>query len=250
MDRKRLADRTKHKENRLEGKNRLERIENEVSEIKAGLQSMMQQLQSMQAQHSAPALFGHEASTAHGPAMLGPSVTHAAAAAHLGSMQFTTQHAFTPWPSLSPSTSSPWPWASAAANPATRLWTHVPRRDEMAKVINCRCGLQHLDRFDTIDQCNVTTLYQHHIAFAPQSPTPAEARSQGQGQSSLSMSSSPSSSFELPRNPSLPAMMLHSPEENLATYFITGFLREYRNKSMEQLLAFYLLGYRYMRVSS
>jgi prolipoprotein diacylglyceryltransferase len=94
-------------------------------------------------------------------------------------------------------------------------------------LINCRCGSQHLDRFDSLDQCNVTTFYQHQIAF----PT------------------TQSSPEILPRTPSLPSMMLHTMDENIVTFLITGFLRQYKFKGIEQLLSFYLLGYRCMRVS-
>ncbi|KAJ4301985.1 hypothetical protein N0V88_002116 [Collariella sp. IMI 366227] len=41
--------------------------------------------------------------------------------------------------------------------------------------------------------------------------------------------------------------MLHSTDENIATFLMTGFLRQYKNKGIEQLLSLYLMGYRYMR---
>ncbi|KAK3897561.1 hypothetical protein C8A05DRAFT_38886 [Staphylotrichum tortipilum] len=148
LEQKRLADRIKHRENRHENKNRLDKMESDIAEIKFTLQALV---------------------------------------------------------------------------------THLQARVPKPKLLNCQCGSQHLDRFDCVDQCNITTFYQHQIATFP---------------TTITRSLTPGI---LPRNPSLPSMMLHTMDENIATFLITGFLRQYRNKGIEQLLSFYLLGYRYMR---
>lgn len=175
LNKKRLADRNKHRENRQEQKRRLASIENDLAEIKAALQKLTL--------------------TPHVETPIGSLVAANA------------------WGTFNPLHST---------LEATKLWPQTPATD--VKLVNCQCGLQHLDRFDLVDACSMTTVYQRQTTI-------------------------PWSSFAIPRNPSLPSAMLHSTDENLATFLITGCLRQYKLKSMEQLLSLYLLGYRYMRVS-
>lgn len=77
-----------------------------------------------------------------------------------------------------------------------------------------------------MDDCDVTTLYK----------------------SRTSLHHDVDALGELPRNPSLSAMMLETAGDNAATFFITGFFRSYGTKNIEQILGGYFLGYRYMRV--
>ncbi|KAH7112319.1 hypothetical protein B0J13DRAFT_534098 [Dactylonectria estremocensis] len=207
LNQKRLADRVKHRENRHENKQRIERIENDIADIKASLQSLTHLFQATPA---SPA-----ATTTEPVLSLVPG---------LGELSGSVPSASPLFLHLSPQHHPAFSAATLASASATRFWRGMPLPDS-TKIINCRCGSQHFDRFDTIDYCTITALYQWQTTF-PTGQHVAEA---------------------LPRNPSLPAMMLHSMEENTATSFITGFLRQYRSKSIEQLMGFYLLGYRYMR---
>ena len=217
MNQKRLADRIKHRENRQENKNRLDKIENDISDIKCALQSLTHLLQAPIPALEPPGLphpNRQESALAPSPrsnrgAFLDTSTPtpHLLPVPHISPAYAFGQHAS--WP-IAPSTRTTMSW----------------RRIE-SKLLNCQCGEPHYDQFDCIDQCTITTFYQHQVAF-PAMRGPA---------------------VFLPRNPSLPAMMLHDMEENVATFLITGFLRQYRNKGIAQLLGFYLLGYRYMRVS-
>lgn len=108
----------------------------------------------------------------------------------------------------------------------TKLWS--PQPTVQPGLVDCQCGSQHVDRFISIDSCPMTAMYRHQASFASPSNQGAP----------------------IPRNPSLPSMLLHRMDENLATLLITGCLRQYKLNSMEQLLSFYLLGYRYIRVGS
>lgn len=218
MNQKRLADRIKHRENRQENRTRMDKIENDISDIKSALQGLTLHLQAPTAALAPPALphtHRQDFALAASPrSNRGTSFeTSLSPTQHfLPVPQVASGHAFgqqAPW-SLTPSTHTTMSW----------------RRIE-SKLLNCQCGSPHYDQFDCIDQCTITTFYQHQISF-PVMRGPAGF---------------------LPRNPSLPAMMLHDMEENVATFLITGFLRQYRNKGIAQLLAFYMLGYRYMRVS-
>ncbi|KAL2113929.1 hypothetical protein VUR80DRAFT_1782 [Thermomyces stellatus] len=217
MNQKRLADRTKQRENRHENKRRLEKIENDISDIKSALQSLTLPLQAPNpglAPQGLPHSNRQELALGASPrsscggfgASLSPtppllSVPHIspghAFEQHVSSSYAPTHHTAMSW-----------------------------RRIE-SKLLNCQCGFPHYDQFDCIDQCTITAFYHHQVAY-PTLRSPAGF---------------------LPRNPPLPAMMLHDTEENVATFLITGFLRQYRNKGIEQLLGFYLLAYRYMRVS-
>ena len=206
-------DRVKHRENRHENKIRLDKIEGDIADIKSTLQALVLHLQS---QFPLPALPGPSmiACPSHQepePLWLRHGAFHDSAHLGLGD-QISESQAWASWP------------RSSGNN---RLWTPIPCIE--SKLIDCRCGSQHLDRFDCLDQCHVTTFYQHQIAFPTMRSTP------GMG--------------ILPRNPSLPSMMLHAADENTATFLLTGFLRQYKYKGIEQLLSFYLLGYRHMRVS-
>lgn len=222
LEQKRLTDRVKHRENRLENKNRLEKIEGDIADIKATLQGLAVHLQA----HASPPqpsvitspdlqqLLSLEPSAkpAHGSFFDEPTSIIPYVDTHL-------------WPANKMLTPLPPSSAWGCGHPTPEVWTRISAIQP--KVVDCQCGSQHLDRFDTLDQCNMTTLYQRQIAFPT---TTSHARI-------------------FPRTPSLPSMMLHSMDENIATFLITGFLRQYRNKGIEQLLSFYLLGYRHMRVS-
>lgn len=225
LEQKRLTDRLKHRENRVGNKNRLEKIESDIADIKATLQGLALRLQS-QAPHEPPPFSSPDFRQL---VSLDPPVGKPSHGTYHDEGTFITSPflaATNLWPegeTLSPQSpwSSAWVWWHSAPEPWARTSAIQPN------VIDCRCGTQHLDRFDTIDQCNMTTLYQCQISF------PAMT-----GHARI-----------LPRTPSLPSMMLHTMDENIATFLITGFLRQYRNKGVEQLLSFYLLGYRHMRVS-
>ena len=225
LEQKRLTDRLKHRENRQENKNRLEKIEGDVADIKATLQGLALHLQS-QAPPQPPSFI--TSPDLRQLISLETPAKSSNGALHDGNTSVTPPFLADThlWPendvlTPQPPWSSGWSWGHATPE----LWTRISVIEP--KVINCQCGSQHLDRFDTIDQCTMTTLYQRQIAF----------------------SASPNQARILPRTPSIPSMMLHTMDENIATFLITGFLRQYKNKGIEQLLSFYLLGYRHMRVS-
>ncbi|KAL6851245.1 hypothetical protein ACO1O0_008373 [Amphichorda felina] len=246
LNQKRLADRLGHKERRKEHKQRIGKIEDDISDIKSTLQALTLHLRALAPAPTAslppPGLTpapGRQAVSRENSGSLmtrlsgGPS-TLAASASASGLGLFAPAS----WPTVSSSsasTSSPqnqgpgfFPTSSSSpsstANYAS-MWSSLPAPPESMKILNCRCGLQHPDSFNCMDSCNITTVYQRHTAFPP----------------------NPSLGGGLPRNPSIPAMMLHTMDENLATFFITGFLRNFSHRSLEQLLGFYLIGYRYMR---
>lgn len=174
LNKKRLADRNKHRENRQEQKSRLASIESDIADIKSALQKLT----------VIPRI---EAPTATLADTNGWDISH----------------------------------TTPSSLQATMLCPHVPATD--SRVVSCQCGFQHLDRFDMLDICSMTILYQRQTT-------------------------SPWGSIAIARNPSLPSAMLHSTDENLATFLITSCLRQYKLKSIELLLGLYLIGYRYMRV--
>lgn len=226
LKQKRLTDRLKHRENRIENKNRLENIESDIADIKATLQSLALHLQSQAPTESPPLIPSQnlQKQLAQNPQKKPTNGTYHDEPTSITPPFLAATHL---WPGdetlmLQPPWPPAWSWEHSIPVPWTRTSAIQP------KVIDCRCGSQHFDRFDTLDQCDMTTLYQRQIAF-PAMPSHARI---------------------LPRTPSLPSMMLHSMDENIATFLITGFLRQYRNKGVEQLLSFYLLGYRHMRASA
>lgn len=221
MNHKRLADRLGHKERRKEQKQQIGKTEDDIADIKASLQALTLQLQSLPSVPAAPTPAARQ-DMSLGYAGSGSSMT-----------TLSRESTLAPLPGW-PFTSSPQSHglgismtpSTPIAAPSADMWSFLSRSDS-TKILNCRCGLQHPDRFDCLESYDVTNVYRQHTVF-PQSPNPARA---------------------LPRNPSLPAMMLHSMDENPATFLITGFLRQFGHRSLEQLLGFYLMGYRYMRVS-
>lgn len=217
LDRKRIADRKKHRENRHETKNRLERIEADVAAIKKSLEGLTFQLQ-------APA---HGLPLAAAPIcqdVCDPSLVPALEAPQ------TTPQLSPQWqlgynhPGLISGMAPP---LSVLSHTTLGQWRYPPGPTS-PRTMDCRCGTQHLDRFDCLDHCTVTVDYQRIMTCPQHVGEVASAQ---------------------PRNPSLAAMILQSLDENIITFFITGFLRQCKIKSMEQLLGFYFLGYRYMRVS-
>jgi hypothetical protein len=210
LNQKRLADRIKHKENRHEGKQRLERMESSISGIQSKLDDLALQLQSLPRALTAPV---------SSPPVLDPGQEALHTAYSPGDPPKFSSNASLPWSGLAPTPSRP------TANNATKIWGYVPSEPGPTRLLDCRCGLQHPDHFNCLESCNVTALYRGHVGDTVGSTSP------------------------FPRNPSLPSMMLHQGDENMLTFFITGCLQQCRTKSIEQLLGFYLLGYRYMRVS-
>jgi hypothetical protein len=225
LDQKRLTDRIKHRENRQDSKRRLERMERDIAEIKAAVGALTLRSQPTTVHQSvsqvsstlppspppplAPTSFMFANGIAHGMA----------SASYSAHSNFFSSLPQPPQPGASVLTSPP--------TPITRLWpTTVASEPGPTKLVNCRCGSQHLDRFDSLEQCNVAALYTLQLAMPHMQAAPGP----------------------LPRTPSLPSMLLlRTPEENVATLLITGFLQQYKSKSIEQLLGSYLLGYRYMR---
>lgn len=95
------------------------------------------------------------------------------------------------------------------------------------RVLDCRCGFKHSDHFDSLERCSVTNLYQANVAFPHSLQT----------------------TNNMPRNPPLPSMMLHSDGDNFVTSLITPFLRDMKaDGPIETLLGAYLFAYRLMRV--
>jgi hypothetical protein len=217
LHQKRVADRVKKGENRLQHKHRLERIEADIIDIKHSLQNLALHLQKL------PQALTPICATPTAPpkSVVNPLLD-------LGPMPITitppTLHQKSSFSIHLANTSNMCPVQASSC-----LTTSAQGQGayEATKLINCRCGSEHFDRFDSLDTCNVTILYQGQIT----------------------LSSNPNAIGGIPRNPSVPAMLLHSMEENIITFLITGFLRQYKVKTMAQLMGFYLLGYRYMRVS-
>ena len=223
LNQKRLADRLKHRENRQENKQRLEKIENDISDIKSALQSLAHQFQAQPGALAPPGLphtHPHRQEPTLQPfPLLGQQIPFDSPA--LDSAALLSAPQLGPGGQGSEQGQQSW-WPMAHSPHTEMMWRQVESR-----FINCQCGHVHADQFDCIDRCTVTSFYQHQVAF-PGMHEPSGLT---------------------PRNPSLPSMLLHNMDENVATFLITGFLRQYKNKGIEQLLSFYLLGYRYMRVS-
>lgn len=220
LQQKRLADRTKHRENRKANKQSMQRVEHEIATIRRDLQ----------------ALFSHIRTLQTVPTPLQPAIAYPVAIqdasrqlvplGHPGhriedcQLQYGYSYAiqsqgFEGMPSP----------LTDATNPAV----HISKHDQYGasgQVFDCHCGTRHSDLFGHIDHCVVTKLYKGRTT----SRHDADALG------------------DMPRNPSLSAMLLQSGNENTATFFITGFLKACPVKSVEQLLAFYLIAYRYMRV--
>lgn len=222
LNRKRLTDRIKQKENRNENKQRLEKIESSIVSIQDRLESLVVQLQ-----NNTPLALSVPTASIHSPQVVSDQSLPAL---------HSTYGSHTPQPLLANSSSLPWSGQGHHTPPQappdtgtgiTKIWGYTPSQHRpSSRILNCRCGLQHPDHFDCLETCNVTTLYRRHLGVAG------------------TESASP-----FPRNPSLACMMLHQGDESILTFFITGYLQQCRTKSIEQLLAFYFLAYRYMRVS-
>ena len=249
LNQKRLADRLGHKERRKEHKQRIGKIEDDIADIKSTLQALTLHLRALPSASTAPPPSNLTPAAARRAVSLvqtgspmtrlsggPPSILPSAAAAGLGM--------FAPvgWPMVSSSPSSastpspqnhgfgafPPSGSSSSSGNYASMWGNMSPPPDSTKILDCRCGLQHTDTFNCIDSCSITTLYHRHTVFPP----------------------SPGLAGPLPRNPAIPSMMLHNLDENPATYFITGLMRNFSHRSLEQLLGFYLIGYRYMRVSS
>lgn len=215
LNQKRLVDRIKHKENRQENKQRLEKIETSIAGIESKLDSLALVLQSLPRTLTAPTSIppalppAPDQSQAVVPASYDPFCQPFHANAHLPSSGQGHAHSQSP------------------PNMITKIWGYTPPpQPGSSRMLDCRCGSLHPDHFECLEACNVTALYRSHVEVVP-----------------------PVSASPFPRNPSLPSMMLHRSDENILTFFITGFLQQRKAQSIEQLLGFYLLGYRYMRVS-
>lgn len=209
LNQKRLTDRIKHKENRHENKQRLEKMESDLASMHSKLDSLALQLQSLPLALTAPTTT---------PPVLGHSRTISHAAYGHISQHFPANVNLPPPDQAYTHTQPP-------SNIVTKIWGYTPTQHGSSRDLDCRCGLRHPDNFSCLENCNVTALYRSHMGAV----------------------AGPTSPF--PRNPSLPSMMLYQSDENILTFFITGFLQQCRARSIEQLLGFYLLGYRYMRVS-
>lgn len=127
------------------------------------------------------------------------------------------QHDMSPALNRGPSHSPP----SSFLSPHSVQPAPIPSR-----LLDCRCGMRHSDHFESLELCGVTGVYQNRVAF-PQAADAVDT---------------------LPRNPTLPNMMLHSEGDNFITSLITPFLRDLKAGSMETLLGGYLFAYRLIRV--
>ncbi|KAL2214506.1 hypothetical protein CC79DRAFT_1392357 [Sarocladium strictum] len=171
LEQKRLADRTKHKENRKANKQALQRVENEVATIRRELQALSVYIRRM-------------------PIPLLPQ-------APMLLSEASVQHVQQPYP-------------------------------VSGRLLDCNCGTQHLDLFGHIDHCEITAMYRGRTVY-------------GHGHDVDALG-------DMPRNPSLADMLLQTAYgSNSATFFITGFMKACPTKSVDQLLALYLIAYRYMR---
>jgi hypothetical protein len=238
LKQKRLADRIKHKENRQTSKKAMERIESDIALIKCGLQGLGFQLRALNSipaplptllssgpritldQLHVPTWTGYPSPSQRPPDLLQPQAAPVVAGAPCNAAASLSSHGqglIGPLGDLSQSTQQASHYHRSAPQTPVAVTRHV---------LDCQCGSRHLDKFDRIDHCAVTELYKGRTA------PDHDADALG----------------DMPRNPSLSAMTLQSTNDNTATFFITGFLRAYPQRSIEQLLASYFLGYRYMRV--
>lgn len=218
---KRAVDRVKHKQNRQEEKRRVERIETDIAQIKQALQDIATQLC---VQPPASAVQTTTQGGTDDQMLVAADDLRAWQLTSLGSQ--STGGLFTLPEELQRQVSGLGAPSLPQSVPEARSWVH-PVQLPVPRIVNCRCGLRHSDQFNSLDNCNITTLYQGHIATAQD----------------LNLG------ISLPRNPSLAAMMLHSQDENPAVNFITPFLRDCKGgKNVETLLGSYFIGYRLMRV--
>ena len=113
-----------------------------------------------------------------------------------------------------------------AATPPCPPASAPPPPPPLPSVVECRCGIEHGDRFDCLEMRSFTMLYQAHIA----------------------LSQNPQLAFSIPRNPSLANLMLHSVAENPLTVILGSTLLQFEVQNVETLFGLYFLAYRLMRV--
>ncbi|KAM5345072.1 hypothetical protein ACJ41O_010934 [Fusarium nematophilum] len=251
MSQKRLADRVKHKENRQEHKQRMERMEADIAQIRKNLDDVSAQLRTLP-QLGADLVAAQQRSLQQRPAAavnlnfgsaLGVEATFngidrmaaatttsissnttttttpafpAAAAAAARSLASLGRAPDPPLSSACPEHEMP---PAAAAISLSSLFPTPP------PVVDCRCGVQHYSQSTCLEYCSFAILYENHAALAQD---PMHARS-------------------LPRNPTLPNLTLHSYGDNVVTCFLTSFLKDFQLASVETLFGIYFFAYRLMR---
>ncbi|KAF4948636.1 hypothetical protein FGADI_9540 [Fusarium gaditjirri] len=210
MSQKRLADRVKHRENRQEHKQRMERMEADIAQIRKNLDTVSAQLRTLP-QLSADLVALQQRSSQKPPgeayemdtSIETPDFPAGRRAAPAGAPCATDHHDIPP-AEVPEVVSSLFPTPS-----------HV----------DCRCGVQHHSQADCLEYRSFAILYETHAAFPKD---PLHARS-------------------LPRNPELPNMTLHSYGDNAVTCFLTSFLKGFEMASVETLFGVYFFAYRLMR---
>ncbi|KAF4493546.1 Beta-1,4-mannosyl-glyco 4-beta-N-acetylglucosaminyltransferase [Fusarium agapanthi] len=210
MSQKRLADRVKHRENRQEHKQRMERMEADIAQIRKNLDTVSAQLRTLP-QLSADLVALQQRSSQKPPgeayemdtSVDTPDFPAGRRAAPAGAPCSADHHDIPP---------AEVPEVVSSLFPAP---SHV----------DCRCGVQHHSQADCLEYRSFAILYETHSTFPKD---PLHARS-------------------LPRNPELPNMTLHSYGDNAVTCFLTSFLKGFEMASVETLFGVYFFAYRLMR---
>ncbi|KAF5012863.1 hypothetical protein FDECE_1153 [Fusarium decemcellulare] len=210
MSQKRLSDRIKHKENRQEHKQRMERMEADIAQIRKNLDDVSAQLRTLP-QLGADLVAAQQRSLQRSSAVNlvpGPSPTSPGEAAfglinnNINTPAFPVARPLAPLGRPGPACPEhEMPPTAAEASLSTLFPTPPP--------VDCRFAI----------------LYETHAAF-PQDPLHARS---------------------LPRNPTLPQLTLHSYGDNAVTCFLTTFLKGFEMKSVETLFGIYFFAYRLMR---
>lgn len=86
--------------------------------------------------------------------------------------------------------------------------------------------MNHNDQSECLELKSFTVLYESHKA----------------------LSESPHLAIHIPKNPTLPNLMLHAIDDNPLTLLIGSTLQQYKLRNIETLFGIYLLTYRLLRV--
>ncbi|KAF5539258.1 bzip transcription factor [Fusarium mexicanum] len=213
MSQKRLADRVKHRENRQEHKQRMERMEADIAQIRKNLDTVSAQLRTLP-QLSADLVALQQRSSQKPPGEAYEMDTS------VDTPDFPAGRRAAPAGGA--------PCAAAADHhdiPPAEVPEVVSSLFPTPSHVDCRCGVQHHSQADCLEYRSFAILYETHAAFPKD---PLHARS-------------------LPRNPELPNMTLHSYGDNAVTCFLTSFLKGFEMASVETLFGVYFFAYRLMR---
>jgi prolipoprotein diacylglyceryltransferase len=97
---------------------------------------------------------------------------------------------------------------------------------QQTTLVDCRCGLHHRHQTECVEFKSFTVLWESHKA----------------------LSQSPLLALSIPRNPTLPNMLLHSTNDTHLAMLIGTTLRQFQAQNVESLCGIYFLVYRLLRV--